>query len=142
MADKKISELPSKSMPAQTDVFPIVDTATNQLITKKTTFASVLQAFSLLSRSDVGSPSGVASLTTSGKIPVEQLPAIAINDTFVVNSEIEMLALVAETGDIAVRLDVNKSFILRASFPAIIDNWIAVLATVPPAINQVDGGNF
>lgn len=142
MADKKISELPQKLLPAPTDALPIVDTTAGPLITKKTTFANVLQAFSLLSRSDIGTPSGAASLDNAGKVPVEQLPAIAINDTFVVNSENEMTELVVETGDIAIRLDINKSFVLRDTPATNVNNWIELVSTASPTINNVDGGNF
>ena len=54
----------------------------------------------------------VASLV-DGKIPSEQLPAIAITDTFVVASEEAMVYLDAQVGDIAVRTDLNKTFILK-----------------------------
>jgi hypothetical protein len=50
-------------------------------------------------------------LDATGKINPSQLPALAITDTFVVANQVDMLALTAEIGDIAVRTDLNKSFI-------------------------------
>ncbi len=70
-----------------------------------------------------GSPSGLATLDSGGKVPAAQLPAIALNDTFVVASQVAMLALTAQTGDIAVRTDLSKSYILAGSNPAVLGNW-------------------
>lgn len=142
MANKKISELPLKNTPSASDIIPIVDTNAAPLATKKTTLANVLTALNILRTSNIGIPGGVAGLNVFGKIPVEQLPAIAVNDTFVVNSEAEMLALTAEIGDVAVRTDSNKSFILSSVPATSVNNWVELLASGIPATNQVDGGNF
>lgn len=64
-----------------------------------------------------------ATVGSDGKIPIEQLPAVAITDTFPVDSEAEMLALVAEPGDVAIRVDVSKSFILMAEPASVLGNW-------------------
>jgi hypothetical protein len=58
---------------------------------------------------------GVASLDASGKVPAAELPDISITSTQVVANQVDMLALTAEVGDVAVRTDVNKTFILTAS---------------------------
>ena len=57
------------------------------------------------------SANGVATLGADSKILDSQMPDLAITDTFVVASEVAMLAVVAETGDVAVRTDENKSYI-------------------------------
>lgn len=142
MANKKISELPTKATPAAADLLPIVDTGVTPLATKKTTFADVLNAFDVVSNSTVGQPGGPASLDISGKIPISQLPAIAISDTFVVNSVAKLTALAAEVGDVAVRTDLSKSFILAAEPATDIGNWVELLASGIPANNNLDGGNF
>lgn len=55
--------------------------------------------------------------------------AIAITDTFVVNSEAEMLALQnVSIGDIAIRTDVYKSFILKSSDQTQLISWQEVLS--------------
>ena len=68
-----------------------------------------------------------ATLDESGKIPLDQLPALAVNSTFVVNSEAEMLALSAVPADVAVRADLNRAFILTDSPASTLSNWIEIL---------------
>ncbi len=78
-----------------------------------------------LSAKDVAN--GYAGLDSSGLINPSQLPATAITDTFVVGSQAAMLALTAQTGDIAVRTDLNKSYILTASPASTLSNWQELL---------------
>lgn len=85
-----------------------------------------------------GAPGGLAELDMDGKVPVSQLPAIAITDTFVVISEAEMLALVAEVGDVAIRTDLSKSFILAASPASTLANWKELLSP-EDAVSSVNG---
>ena len=75
---------------------------------------------------------------TNRTLTSSDLPAIAITDTFVVASEAAMLAVTAETGDVAVRTDLNKTFILRGSNPAILADWQELL-TPTDAVLSVDG---
>lgn len=70
---------------------------------------------------------GYAGLDSSGKVNPSQLPAIAITDTFVVASQAAMLALSAETGDVAVRTDLNKSYILKGTNPTVLADWQELL---------------
>lgn len=65
----------------------------------------------------------IATLT-NGKLTPSQIPAIAITDTFVVDTQAEMLALICETGDIAVRNDLNETFILQGTDPSVIGDWV------------------
>jgi hypothetical protein len=87
---------------------------------------------------DRGSANGVASLDAGGKVPTSQLPALAITDTFVVASQAAMLALTAETGDVAVRTDLNKTFILAGDDPTTLGDWQEVLAPTA-AVSSVNG---
>jgi hypothetical protein len=66
----------------------------------------------------------VATLDAEGKLPAAILPAIAITDTFVVADQASMLALTAQQGDVAVREDVNRSFILKVEPATEINNWV------------------
>lgn len=75
-----------------------------------------------------GAPNGIATLDSASKIPGSQLPALAITDSFVVASQAAMLALTAEPGDIAIRSDLSKSFILQASPASTLANWQELLA--------------
>ena len=82
--------------------------------------------------------SGVPVLDANGKIKTAQLPALAISNTSVVASEAAMLALTAEAGDIAVRTDVSKSFILTATPASTLGNWQELL-TPPDTVLSVNG---
>lgn len=74
---------------------------------------------------DTGTGAGqVPLLDAGGKLDTSVLPALAINDIFVVNNQTAMLALTAQRGDVAVRSDVNKTFILSADTPATLSAWI------------------
>ena len=85
-----------------------------------------------------GVNNGIAPLDGTGKVPVDHLPALAISETFVVNSQSAMLALSAQTGDVAVRTDVNKSFILTATPASTLGNWQELL-TPTDSVLSVDG---
>jgi len=72
-------------------------------------------------------------------IPQISASPLTITDVFVVNSEAAMLALsTAQVGDVAIRTDINKSFILSSSAPATLSNWKELL-TPPDAVLSVDG---
>ena len=89
--------------------------------------------------SEKGAANGVATLGADSKITSSQVPAIAITDTFVVANEAAMLALsTAEKGDVAVRTDVNKSFILTAADYSTLANWQELL-TPTDAVTSVNG---
>jgi hypothetical protein len=84
-----------------------------------------------------GANNGIASLDGTGKIPSSELPAIAIASVYVVASEAAMLALPSDIGEIAIRTDVSKSFILSASPASTLANWKELL-TPPDAVLSVD----
>ena len=88
--------------------------------------------------SKIGAANGIASLDAGGKVPASELPDIAISNTSVVVSEAAMLALTAEVGDIAVRTDVNKTFILKTAGASTLANWQELL-TPTDAVTSVDG---
>lgn len=81
---------------------------------------------------------GYCGLDASGKVPTSQLPGIAVGNSFPVASQSEMLALAAVPGDIAIRIDLNKCFILHGSDPAVLANWLELL-TPSGAVQSVDG---
>lgn len=80
----------------------------------------------------------VATLDGNGKIPVAQIPAVALADIYVVASQTEMLALVCEVGDVAIRTDIRKSFILKTDGPSVLANWQELL-TPNDAVTSVNG---
>jgi hypothetical protein len=85
-----------------------------------------------------GVANGIAELDGNGLVPTHHLPALAISETSVVNSQANMLALTAQVGDVAVRTDVNKSFILTATPASTLGNWQELL-TPTDAVLSVDG---
>jgi hypothetical protein len=91
-----------------------------------------------IASTEKGANSGVATLDSTGKIPTTQLPNLAITETFVVNSQAAMLALTAQMGDVAVRTDVSKSFILAGSDPSVLSNWQELLSPASP-VQSVNG---
>ena len=95
-------------------------------------------AAGLVASSEKGAASGVAPLDSSSKIPSSYLPAIAISDTFVIASQSAQLALTAQVGDVAVRTDLSKSFILVAEPASTLANWQELL-TPPDAVTSVNG---
>lgn len=77
---------------------------------------------------NTGTSSGnVPVLDSNGKLNSSVLPEIAITDTNVVATEAAMLALTAQTGDVCVRSDLNKSFILTAEPASTLANWQELL---------------
>lgn len=127
---KKISELETKDTPAPTDIIPIVDMSLVKRRTKKTTLGDIVELVDAVPNTQKGAPGGVATLTEAGKIEVEQLPAIAVTETFSVSSEAAMLALPAQIGDIAIRTDLNKTFILSGNAPSALNNWQEFLTPI------------
>lgn len=77
-------------------------------------------------------------LMSAGKIRADLLPPIAITETFVEASEASMLALSAQTGDVCVRTDLVKTFILKGSNPAVLADW-EILLTPPGGVVSVFG---
>ena len=91
-----------------------------------------------LSSSDKAVANGLATLDASGKIPTSQVPAISFSSGYVVRNQSEMLALSsAVVGSIAIRTDNNKNYVLSASNPANINNWLELL--MPAAVSSVNG---
>jgi hypothetical protein len=82
-----------------------------------------------------GAANGIAPLGADSKVPTAYLPALAITDTFVVGSQAAMLALTAQTGDVAVRTDLTKTYILAGTDPTVLGNWVELLNPGAPVIS-------
>jgi hypothetical protein len=81
---------------------------------------------------------GVATLNALGKIPTSQIPAISFSSGYVVSNETQMLGLsAAVVGSIAIRADNSKNYVLSASDPAVLANWLELL--MPAAVSSVNG---
>ena len=92
------------------------------------------------SQFDVGTTAGkIPVIDSDGKLKSSIIPQIAITDTFVVASQAAMLALsTAQVGDVAVRTDLNKSFILKADGYSTLANWQELL-TPTDKVQSVNG---
>ena len=77
---------------------------------------------------DKNSANGYAGLDASSKINPTQLPALAISETYVVNTEVAQLALTVQEGDIAVRSDENKTYIALNDTNVDMGDWQEMLS--------------
>lgn len=74
-----------------------------------------------------GNPNGLAPLGADNKIPQIHLPAITIGETFTVSSQSQMLALVAQNNDVAIRSDIgNRRFLLTGGNATLLSNWAEI----------------
>lgn len=74
------------------------------------------------------------------KFIIDSTPMDNLVGTFVRDSEAEMLALTAaEQGDVCLRTDISKSFILAGNDPSDIDNWIG---NYPELLSPIKDLNF
>lgn len=88
---------------------------------------------------NTGTSSGnVPVLDSNGKLNTSVIPATAITETFVAASEAAMLALTAQVGDVCVRTDLNKSFILKEDGASTLSHWQELL-TPTDAVQSVNG---
>lgn len=136
MVRKKISELDPKSNLAPSDFIPIVDTELARRKTKRTTVQDILNEVNAVTQPEKGAAGGVATLDANAKLAPAQLPAIAVTETFTVNSEAAMLALTAQMGDLAIREDINQTFVLQGQNPTVLDNWAPILV---PSVQTLAG---
>lgn len=89
---------------------------------------------------DTGTASGnIPILDANGKLAEAVIPALALNEAFPVASQSAMLALDAQKGDIAIRSDLNKAFILGGNGdPSVLGNWLELL-TPTDTVLSVNG---
>lgn len=89
--------------------------------------ASLQAQIDALSIPDQTGNSGKFLGTTGSALQWQDFPDLTITDTFVVNTQAAMLALSAQKGDVAVRTDQNKTYILTASPASTLGNWQELL---------------
>ncbi|WNO25844.1 minor tail protein [Arthrobacter phage Altadena] len=63
-----------------------------------------------------------------GTVPTAALPPLAVIDTTPVASQAAMLALPAQRGDMAIRTDIGKTYVLSTDSPGTLADWKEVLA--------------
>lgn len=64
----------------------------------------------------------------TGTLGTAQLPPLAINETFAPADQTAMLALAAQRGDIAIRVDNGKTYVLATDSPATLADWKQITA--------------
>ena len=109
--------------------------------------ASDIPSITLSKVSDAGTAASKNTGTASGNVPVLDsngkldtavLPALAISETFTAANQAAMLALNAQQGDVCIRTDQSKSYILSASPASTLANW-KELVSPADAVSSVNG---
>lgn len=120
--------------------YKVTTDSKGRVVSGQTTLSTTdIEGLGTAASKDTGTTSGtIPVLGANGKLNTSVLPAIAISDTFVVATQEAMLALTAEVGDIAIRTDLSKSFILKADGASTLDNWQELL-TPTDAVTSVAG---
>jgi hypothetical protein len=90
-----------------------------------------------LNATEKGSTNGVATLGSDGKIPASQLPALAIKETFTIASQSAMLALAAQRGDMAIRTDNGRTYVLASDNPSTLADWKEITAAGTAPVTSV-----
>lgn len=90
------------------------------------------------STKNTGEASGnVPILDANGKLSSNVIPSIAITDVFEASTQAEMLALDAQMGDVCIRTDENKIYILKQTPASTLANWIPI--EIPVTVESVNG---
>jgi len=88
--------------------------------------------------SQKGAVNGVATLDGGGKVPTTQLPALAITSVFTAVSEIAMLGLTTQEGDVVIRTDENITYIHNGGSAGTMADFTH-MATPTDAVTSVNG---
>lgn len=101
--------------------------------------ASAVTGLGTAATLDSGVSAGnVPVLGEDGRLNAAVMPAIALTDVFEVADEAAMLALNVQPGDIAIRSDENKTYILKQSPATEAANW-TTLKTPTDGVISVNG---
>ncbi len=88
---------------------------------------------------NVGTEEGnIPVLGEDGKLPDSVIPAIALSDTFVVETADDLLSLDAQKGDIGIVADESQTYVLSTDDPTKMIEWIP-LKTPEDAVLSVNG---
>ena len=91
------------------------------------------------SKCNTGTNEGnVPIINSEGKIDSSVLPSLAITDTFTAENQEQMINLNAQKGDICIRTDESKTYILQKEPATEISNWVE-LATPTDLVQSVNG---
>lgn len=102
------------------------------------TIQSTIDGLGTAATKDTGTSAGnVPVLGIDGKLDTSILPALALVDVYTVDSETAMLALDAQQGDVAIRTDESKTYILSKEPASTLANWVELL--FPVSVVSVNG---
>jgi hypothetical protein len=121
-SDHLAGENPHPQYPQAADVAAQIDAALDELQAESDPFPLYQK------EAEAGQPSGYAPLDAAGLVPTTHLPPLAITETHVVASEAAMLALPADVGDMAIRTDQGRTYVLAAAPATTPGNWVEMLA--------------
>lgn len=102
----------------------IVSGAFGQTLLQSSTAAAAKTSLGLATIATSGSASDI----TGGTLPTSVLPPLAINKVDVVGTQAAMLALTSERGDMAIRTDLGRTFVLATDSPGTLADWKQVTA--------------
>ena len=86
--------------------------------------ASKIEGLGTAATKAAGNAAGnVPLIGSDGKLSTTIIPSLAITDTFEAESETAMLALTCQKGDVCIRTDVAKTFILKQEPASTLANW-------------------
>ena len=87
--------------------------------------------------SEKGAANGYPPLGSDSLIPAIYLPSVSLGHVFQVASQAAMLALAASERDLAIRTDLNETFVLGGTGnPTILGNWFVLPVAIPPQVPE------
>lgn len=102
------------------------------------TLSKVTDAGTAASKNTGTASGNVPVLDSNGKLDTSVLPALAISETFTAANQAAMLALTAQRGDICIRTDQSKTYILAEDGASTLSHW-KELASPADAVSSVNG---
>jgi hypothetical protein len=102
------------------------------------TLTKITDAGTAASKNTGTAVGNVPIIGANGKLDDSIMPPLAIVEPFVVASQAAMLALDVQMGDIAIRTDINKTYILKSTPASSLANWLEILAPTA-AVSSVAG---
>lgn len=130
------ADIVALGIPAQDTVYTHPASHPASMITGLATVATSGSYDDLANKPTLGTAASKNTGTASGQIPILGtggklddlvIPKIAISETSVANTQAAMLALDAEIGDICVRTDLSKTYILKQEPANTLANWQELL---------------
>jgi len=98
------------------------------------------QGLGTAAKKNIGTLGGqIPVLNASGKLPDSVIPSVALTNTFTASSDDEMIKLsAADLGDVCIRTDLSKTFILQQAPYSTLSNWLE-LKTPVDKVSSVNG---